>query len=667
MRKGRGLVRQENHFLSLLITISILTAIPLLCAEEPVSGLPIDPAYLERVSFGSISHWLQPWRGYLETMPASRFLDGLGIMLNTHRGEDAGQILRMCALNGIRHARVEIGWGNLDYDDETKLRNARDAATRLLACKANGIRPLILLNGHHGVPCPLKFFERKVTADAEAGAREVALDKTDDLIVGHSGLNNGKAYIAAEFIITRIDGNRVTLSKPLKDKILSGAKVRMATLKYAPFSDPSTAEGRMTLDGWKRYARTIAKFTAETLGTTGSVDLGFDLEIWNEMSFGSNFIHIRRYYDPYPMEHDRGETYLDIVKATAEAADAEPGLFAGVRLENGFPNTLPWPASSQMPARVTALSHHPYAGRKTFPKDNSKGTMLNALGLPDKSGFIPEYSEYFPEYFATALQTETIIRDMAPLTTEIYRVKHGRNTRPGNPCWCWITEVNYAANEDGVTDQELALQLKAKTTARYFCFYLNKGVERLYLYGAGANDIELGDLELGILKQDFMNRTVTEKVYPADDSEWTSPALVVTKRIAEHMRNGLDVNMKETRQLELVSVEDSHNAKQFEGDPADLRSRPPLYDRDVFAFLPFQVNARKFVIPYYVMTRDIKKDLPEEMFMVTVKGLDSKAKCSAYDPILDNKIKIKTMSCDGGILKLKLPARDYPILLTVEE
>lgn len=636
-------------------------------AQEPMSNRPINPEQLTRVHFGSYSHWLQPWRGYLETMPAPRFLDGLGIVLNTHRGEDAVQILKMCASNGIRHARIEIGWGNLDFDDESKLHNAKDAATRLLACKANGIRPLILLNGHHGAPCPLKNFERVVTADADAGAREVMLDKTDDLVIGHSGISNSKHYIAAECLVTKIDGNKVTLSKPLAEKIAAGSKVRMATLKYAPFSDPATEEGRKTLDGWKRYARSIAMFAAETLGTKGPADLGFDLEIWNEMSFGSNFIHSRRYFDPPPTPHDRGQTYLDIVRATAEIADVEPALFAGVRLEDGFSNTLPWPASSEMPARVTALSHHPYAGRKTFPKDEARGTALNALGLPDKSGFVPAYEECFPEYFASALQTETMARDMAPLTTDIYRTQHGRFTRPGNPCWCWITEVNYAPGEDGVTDQTLSLQLKAKAISRYFCFYLNKGVERLYLFAAGANEPKQGDTELGVLKQDFMNRTVAEKTYPSDDTEWTSPALLAVRRIARHMSDGLDPSLKETRALELVAVEDAHNAKQFEGDPVDLRAHPPLYDRDVFAFLPFQVNAKKFVIPFYVVTRDIKRDLPGERFTITVKGFSPNANVTAYDPLLDRKSQAKLLSNKDGLAKIEVTATDHPILLEIEE
>ena len=651
----------------LLAGLGLWTAFVDVRAQDPISARPIAPEQLTRVAFGSYSHWLQPWRGYLETMPAARFLDGLGIVLNTHRGEDAEQVLRMCASNGIRHARIEIGWGSLDYADETRLHNASDVASRLRACQALGIRPLILLNGHHGAPCPLIFFERTAVAAAEPGARELLLDHADGLVPGHSGLSNTKDYIAAATIITRIEGRKVTLSKPLKERVAAGAKLRMATLKYAPFGDAGTPEGRATLDGWKAYTRTIARFAAETLGTSGQADLGFDLEIWNEMSFGSCFIHQRYYYDPPPGKYDENAVYLDIVRATAEAAEAEPARFAGVRLENGFSNTLPWPASGQMPARISALSHHPYSGRKTFPAEKAKGTALNALGLPDKSGFVPAYTECFPEYFGAALQTETIVRDMAPLTTDIYHVQHGRFARPGNPCWCWITEVNYAPGEDGVTDPTLALRLKAKAITRYYCFYLNKGVERLYLYAAGSNDPRQGDLELGVLQQDFVNRALKDKHYPADVGPWTSPALVATRRIAGRLSAGLDATLRETRPLELAAIEDRHDARQFDGDPADLHARPPLYDRDVFAFLPFQVNPRRCVIPFYVMTRDVKRDLAPETFTLTIKGLARQARFSAYDPIRDTRQAVRAVAVGTDEVKLEVSATDYPILLEVDE
>ena len=211
-----------------------------------------------------------PGAGYLETVPAAQFLDGLGIGLNTHRGEDANQILRMCAKNGIRQVRIEIGWASLNYDDETKLNNAQDIATRLLACKANGIRPLILLNGNSGAPCPLKFFSRQVTAPVGDGAREMTLDKTDDLIVGHSGINDPKEYWAAGLLVTKIEGNKVTLSRPWKGTLAAGAKVAMATLKYGPFGDPATDAGKESREGWKRYARKCGQLCFRDPGHAGA-------------------------------------------------------------------------------------------------------------------------------------------------------------------------------------------------------------------------------------------------------------------------------------------------------------------------------------------------------------------------------------------------------------
>ncbi|WP_265592832.1 hypothetical protein [Verrucomicrobium sp. BvORR034] len=636
---------------------------------------PIDPGHLTQVVFGSYSHWLQPWRGYLETIPASQFLNGLGIVLNIHRGEDVNQILQMCARHGIKHVRIEIGWGNLDYRDESKIKNSKDLSVRLQACRTHGLRPLILLNGHHGAPCPLLHFERSLAAEVPAGARSVVLDDVAELVVGKSGFSHPRRSIAAEYLITSIEGTTVTLSKPLPDAFPAGTKLKMATLKYRPFGGPITDEGKNTLQGWQRYAQTVASFVAEVLGTTGADDRGFDLEIWNELSFGSNFVHQSRYFDPVPQPYEEKKVFLDVVRATAEAVTASPDTFAGVRLVNGFSNTLPWPASSEMPKEVTALSHHPYAGRKVFPRDRPKGTSLNAQGVKDQSGFEPIYEACFPEYFASALQTETITRDMAPLTTKIYNTEHGRYARPegDGPCWCWITEVNYAPGEDGINDPAHALKLKAKAIARYFCFYLNKGVERLYLYAAGANDPDLGDAELGVLKQEFLTRSIKEKEYPAAEQELalTSPALQVVQRIASRFnaKGAVDraLSLAGTRKLELLSVEDAHGAMQFEGDPNEMIGRPPLYNRDVVAFLPYQVNASRFVVPCYVMTRDIRQDLGPQPYVLTVKGWQVNGlRVSGYDPVLNEPVPVKVTAGEGKV-RLEVVLRDCPVLLEIEE
>jgi hypothetical protein len=616
-----------------------------------------DPAYLTKLAFGAHSHWTQPWRAYLETAPATRFLSALGVNLNLDQ-ENPDVVLAMLAKNGVRCGRIEIGWGNVSWDDETKLGNAERLRGLLAACGKWGVRPLILLNAHQGAPCPVRFFDRAVTADAAAGATEVALDDVQGLALGRSGLSNLTDYWAAEGLITKIDGKTVTLSKPLPKAIKAGTRVPMATLKYRPFSQPGSDDYKETVAAWQRYTATVAAFVTEALGTAGVADRGFDMEIWNELTFGSWFLYVNAYYKPELVKYDGNSIWGNLVRETAAYVDAHAADFAGVRMSDGFANTIPWPASSAEPARISAISKHPYHGRANYPADEYQGTRLNALGVEDK--YVPTYSAAFPEYFATALQTETLIRELAPIPNDVYGTRHDRDARAGNPCTVWITEVGYAPNEDGVKERKEALALKAKTTARYLAFMTNKGVDRLTFYAAAG-----GDLWLGLVQDNFLEYAKRNSTYPADDAPYTSPALRVMGRMAAKMREGLDPALTRTRALTLDALSDTHDHYQFAGD--GTAEHPPLYDREVFAFLPFQANARRFVIAYYVMTRDVRKPFAPERFTVTVSGLKGKgARFAAYDPINGAAVPVKA-SVRGGKVELTLRAADYPYLLIVNE
>jgi hypothetical protein len=626
-----------------------------------------DPRFLTDVPFGAHSHWLQPWRAYEETMPASRFVDGIGVGFTAPDGASEDLIAEMLARHGVRHARIEIGWGNLDWDDKLPPPTRERLSRRIRACASRGLRPLILLNAHHGAPCPVRFFDRVLAAPARKGDTTVRLTDTSDLVPGFSGLNNLTDYWAAEALATKVEGDTVTLSKPLpKDVGDAGAKAPMATLKYRPFSPPDTADYMATVDGWRRYVAEVVTFVAETLGTTGRGDLGFDVEIWNELSFGSNYLLINAYYKPDLYHYNADSIWGNVVKETAAYAEAHAEQFAGVRLCDGFSNTIPWPASSQEPPRVSALSKHPYAGRKTYPADKQRDDVVNALfGREQPPSFYPSYSVCFPEYFATYLQTESVCRDMAPITTDIYGTKHGRLARKAGdavvPCDVWFTEVGFAPNENGVTDRERALALKAKTTARYYAFYLSKGVERLYLYAACE-----GDLWLGVVSDAFVEYAKTHTTYPEDDTPYVSPALRVVERMSKVMGEGLDRGLTQTRPITVESVSDTHGASVFAGDGTP--EHPSLYHRDVLVVLPYQVNVRRFVIPYYVQTRDVLADLPPEEFEVTLRGLRAEgAKLRAYDPIADRDVPVTVLHAEGDRAVLRLAATDYPYLLVVEE
>ena len=618
-------------------------------------------SYFDSLPFGSHSHWLQPWRGYLETVPATKLLQGVGIGLDLNDRENPDLVLQMLATHGIQTARLEIGWNNLSYDTET-LQNDRLQAI-LKACKRWGVRPLILLNANQGIPTPTQFFQRTVTATAKAGSRKIRLNDTRGLKIGRSGLNNLTANWAAEALVTAIDGKTIVLSKPLPKSISAGASVSMATLKYRPFSKPGSADYRNTIAGWQHYVDTVAKFTATALGTTQSTNKGFDMEIWNELTFGSDFLSVNNYYTPEPAAYDEDSIWRNLVTATADYAKAHPDRFSGVKFSDGFANTIPWPASSKQPTRISAISKHPYANRKNFPQDEQQGEKIDALGKP--THFIPTYSALFPEYYATALQTETLLRDAAPLTNEIQGVRHGRYARQVNgrvfPTDVWITETGFAPTEHGITKPSSALALKAKTTARYYTFYLNKGVTKLYLYSAAA-----GNLELGIVQDNFLAYARTQRVYPRNDLAYVSPALKITAQIVAQMKQDLDPNLTQTRQLQLDAVSDTHNHFQFAG--AGTAAHPNLYNRDVFAFLPYQVNSHRFVIPYYVMTRDVTKNLPPEQFTIQISKLKAQgATVSGYDPMHERTVPVKIDRRGSNFLKLTLSATDYPYLLIIQE
>ncbi|HEY9667892.1 MAG TPA: hypothetical protein V6C91_13860 [Coleofasciculaceae cyanobacterium] len=656
----------------IIILAVVALALTLTCTKSPAGTLATpytNPDHFTKVPFGSHSHWLQPWRAYLETVPATSFLDGIGIQWNLEDAPNHELIAQMLAKNAIKRARVEMSWNHVDFEDETKLNpnSAANFRTDLLALKKQGIRPLILLNAHHGQPGPTKFVERSLSANARAGDKSVQLNDVSDLKVGYSGLSYLNDDKAAGLLITKISGNTVTLSKPLPKDIQAGTSVRIATLKYRPFSPPNTEDYKQTIAGWQRYVGTVAKFVANTLGTTQSNDKGFDMEIWNELSFGSYFLFINSYYEPELYDYEEHSIFNNLVKDTAAYVDAHPADFQGVLFTNGIANTIPWPASSTNPPRVTAISKHPYAGRKNYPQEERDSRPINALFEEDKSKFVPKYSAYFPEYFATVLQTETMVRDMGPIPSEISGTKHGRYAREVNgkvvPNPVWMTEINISPVEDNPNiTAERALQVKAKTTARYLCFFLNKGVTQVHFFA-----IDGGDKGLGIVNDNFLKYAAqSNATYPDNDTSYTSPSLRVIKNLAAKMSQQVDPNLTNTRKVEVVSISDTHDHYQFAGD--GTAAHPNLYNRDVFAFLPYQVNSKRFVIPYYVMTRDVTKDLPPEQFTVQIKGIKgNSASVTAYDPINDKNVRVSVTGKSADTLSVNLTATDYPYLLIVQE
>ncbi len=103
----------------------------------------------------------------------------------------------------------------------------------------------------------------------------------------------------------------------------------------------------------------------------------------------------------------------------------------------------------------------------------------------------------------------------------------------------------------------------------------------------------------------------------------------------------------------------------------------------MLAVLPFQSSPTRFVIPVYVMTRDLltlyepnaptsdihRFDLPNETFRITLGNLPETATpptISAYDPLRSETTPAKLVSQAGHTATIEIAATDYPRVLTIE-
>jgi hypothetical protein len=672
----------------------------LAAGRSPVAWLenPIDPANQLKAPWGTLSHWMQPWRGYLDTQPASALRNAVGINFNVW-GADVGPTARLLAASGVRRARVEASWGAMDYADPSKLAPAEDSKLRaaLQALKANGIRPLILLNSNHGQPAPLQRINLSVTAAAAAGATTLKLSPASAALVvpDHTGLDGRTQYKAAQAIITAVapDG-AATLAKPLPWALAPGT-YSASTLRFLPFAGPYAAGGTAgdpnpdyleTLSGWQQYVGGVAAVAKDVLGSQD-----FDLEVWNEMTFGSDFLRRENYF---AATTGWGDITNQLPRDTvAWIRDPAHGL-ERVGVTNGFESQRPWGSGATSPPGLSALSKHPYKGVRHFPQDAQKDGIrpIDAFGntagtspspnvwLPD---FTPQYTALFPEYYLTQIQTETLIRDLSPITTTVTSAKtpHGRFTHPDGsaPPQLWLTEVNLDSSGvdlstpgdttlvgQGLTTADVR-RFQAKTVLRYLSSYVNKGAGALYFYAAKAGNLSLVD-------PSFFAEVSRGRDPGTAAGGVTTDAL---RRLTSAFQGPESIG--QPRSLTLDRVGDFEGHRQFAGD--GTVGRPDLFNRDALAVLPFQVTDRRFVIPTYVMTRNLatvyrqdapasdptRLDLPPELYRLQIGNLGTCAiDASATDPLSGTAVPVDVVSCARGTAVIDMPVTDSPRLLTID-
>lgn len=628
------------------------------------SGSPapfFEPQEQTDLDFGLRSHWLQPWRGYVDTPPATRVRDGLGINFNAAPTQ-ADTLAALLAAAGIHRVRYEVPWCWVSYDNPAHLTNEASLDTVLGAFAKYKLRPLILLNAHEGCPGPLRHLQVRLAASAAVGARTLQLDaaSAQQVVAGLTGLDATTEYKAAAILFTGVSGTTVTLSRPLDRSLPAGAVLAASTLEYRPFGQVGTAAFERTMAGWLEYVGLVTREAKSVIGSDA-----FDVEVWNELSFGSDFLNVNSYYSPPVEAVSQTATQRTLLQRTVTYLRDPAHGVTGVGIGDGFTNEQPFDSGVTVPAGVTALDKHPYAGPITFPSGATYNGVkpLDALGRVDgrqdaqgrwHDNFVPSYVAYFPEYFLTAIQTETAIRDLSPITTSVYGTPHGRYTHPagGSAPTLWVTE---AGLDPARVPPAVLPQFQAKEALRYTISWLNKGAGAVYFYAAFSPGWGL------------VNPTASGG----------GAALTVLGRLSKTFANGAAA-ISQPRALNLAGVTDTHNHAQFAGD--GTAAHPPLYDRDVLGFFPFQVSNSRVAIGLYVMTRDLlspwrptlattdpaRYDLPPEHFQLSITGTAGLGTAvSASDPLTGTSVPVTVLSRGSNQIVVDVPLTDSPRVLVL--
>ncbi len=653
---------------------------------------PIDPSQLTNLPFGARSFWLQPWRSSLVTRSAADLQDAIGINFNVTPAE-ADDTARLLADSGVRRVRLEIGWSQMSYADPGQLAAPSVYDTYLQAFSQYGLRPLILLNANQGMPGPGLSFDLTLTAPAAAGATTVDLDagSAAAVVPGLTGINAVDSIgqgMAAGVLITSVDGNGVaTLSRPLPSALAAGP-VAATTLRYEPFAPPFEADGvtpnprfQATMAGWLQYVQGVTEFVKQAYGSDN-----FDVEVWNETGNNSDFLNEADYFSPVPDPGTTGDVSQAILAGTVDfLADPANGL-TDVKVGDGFSNSVPWVSGVDVPPGTAAIDHHPYSDALTFPQQaiinfdwpvdalGNADYFVNAQGYSQDT-FIPSFTSYFPEYYLTGIQTETLMRSLSPISTTIYGTPFGDTTHPvdAQTPANWITETNLDATNAtalGMPDADLP-DLQTKTALRDYLAYASEGAQAVDLYAAAGGGC------CGLIPQSFFDAVDADPTsYPGDSAG--GPVMAAVSRMMATTAGAQPISSP--RQLTLTAIaSDNDSDVQFQGN--GTAAYPPLYNRDVLAFFPFQVSADKFVAGVYVMTRDLAQyytstpapgqtpyDLPPENFRLTIGNVDgATATVALTDPLTATSQPATIVSRTATQIVVQLQATDSPRMLTITD
>jgi len=614
--------------------------------EYPVTPYISKAIHLDPLTWNALSFYKQPWRGYLETVPGIQFLAGIGVNYNAPTNANHAAVMKLLADSGFKSVRLEIGWNSVDWN-ETTLNQIVAYQTVFAACKRYGITPVILLNANSGGPCPSKGYERTVLAGGQPGSRNLQLDNIADLVPGHSGVSNLTGSTMSEVLFTAIDPatRTVQLSKPLPKPLPAGTSIRIDTLKYLPLYPPGTAQFEQTIGGWLRYVGLILG----QLRAAGINDA--DVEVWNEMTFGSGFISINNYYQPPVAQFPQtdplraGGQCWELARRTRDFIKSNQ---PSAKVIWGFSNTSFFHTPVvNLPPGMDGQSYHPYGTNKRFIPRDFPPRRLSVLFLEH---YIPTnlvwcMSEGWAhlgtslEYLMRLINPWNRVRDVPP-GTQVFR--H------------YMTEHGFSAGDAGVSDRNAALSFKAKSAIRALLFWLNKGITKVDIYAAyDSRDQGMGMLFAQPAPKDYAAYV---------EQQLMSPALQAIKNVVGQFAGAQPLG--QVRQIDVDVTSIGGQPKVFEGDI----THPPLYYREMFTFLPYQVNPRKFICAIYVMSYDITNPPPAMDFRLRVRNVNGAgARISLYDPILNKVVPCTITGRSGTHFSVRLQAVEYPRLLVISE
>jgi hypothetical protein len=692
-----------------------------------------ETGFAVQIPFGYTSFFISPWRAYMDTWPSGRFKNVLGVGFGSVLREEAQATAQVLSESGIRSARIEVPWSLLRYDDPSQfLPNAIDYLNSvLLAFKTYGIRPLILLNGNSGLPCPQQGLAVNLLANAAVDATEIYIDNVTNIRLGYTGITN-QAYQTAFPLITACDPatGRCTLSAPLLKPLTQGT-LQLVTLKYQPFSGfiftdgtPNPA-GQDTLNGWASYAVAVCQFASGILGT--SADAGFDLEVWNELFFGSEFLYDSSYYNPprqysQPLQYSnygltwQADTGKVLMAVTVDAINGNyPGtskVFPKVNVIWGaYSNQTPWARGADMWPGQAGFSRHYYTGivpgkwtggesgtlDPADPPNIFTAFVIDALGANESPTFIPAHTQNMPEFWHFGYKRESITRDIQPWPSgfnsydsnpayyrDHFRFSHSGN---GNVAQVWMTETNFdrtkwsqsLIEKTGVSATDTRLlsllnTLGAKALLRQYIFFAHKGLFTVNIFNLKDND-----LSVGVLPAAFFTALAASN-YQLDSTvrAQIGPQLTVIKQAVAKFKQ--PKTLDSPRKLTVSQLVEYSPRLVYAGDGTP--NHPSWYNRNDFACLPFQTDYGSFTIAYYVVTRNLiqewqtsydvldpkRYNMPEQTFDLTLQNVRGQlAKVQVYDPVLNKNLKATIVSSTASTLTVSLPTVDYPRFLLLTE